>query len=145
MCLAEVIGQLGVGPVGPVEPLAGRPLDDPAADDPAQVGRDGRGVPLGLEGLQGRQATPEVGVEPSLDGARRDAQVGGDVLVGPTPMGHADDLEAIPDLAVSRLQERLFESSGLDVVELDADHGEKSKEESGRTPPPTNRTASAGL
>ena len=53
--LEQVVGQLGVGPVGPVEPLAGRPLDDPAADLLGQVGRDRRGVPLGLAGPRGRR------------------------------------------------------------------------------------------
>lgn len=34
-----------------------------------------------------RLAAPEVGVEPPLDGARGDPQVGGDVLVLPAPVG----------------------------------------------------------
>lgn len=32
-------------------------------------------------------------------------------------MGQADDLEAVPNLAVGRLKKCLFEASGLDVVE----------------------------
>ena len=100
---------------------------------------------LGLAGLQGGEAASGIGVQPALDGAGRDAQVGGDVPMASAPVGHADDLEAVPDLAVSGLEERLFEATGLDVVELDADHGAKSKGEFGRTLPSTNRTASAGL
>ena len=109
------------------------------------MGRDGRGRPLVLAGPEGGEATCKIGIEPSLHGARRDAQVGGDVLIRPAPLGHADDLKAIPDLAAGRLEDRLFEASGLGVVGLDADHGRKSEEESGRTPPSTNRTASSGL
>jgi hypothetical protein len=67
--LEEVIGQFGVDPVGPVEPVPGRPLDHPAADFNGQSGRDRRGPPLGLAGLQAVEALSQVGVEPPLDGA----------------------------------------------------------------------------
>ena len=38
-------------------------------------------------------------------------------------MGHADDLEAIPEFAIGGLQERLFEASGVGVRQVDANHG----------------------
>ena len=118
-----MVGQLGVGPVGPVEPLAGRPVDHPAADLLGHLGRDRRGVPLGLAGPQAVEAAFEVGVEPPLDGAGRDPQVGGDVLVLAAPVGQPDDLEPVQELAVGGLAEGPFEASGLGVGQLDADHG----------------------
>ena len=146
MGLAEVVGQLGVSPVGSVEPLLGGPFDDPAADDPGQMGRDRRGMSLGLAGLEGGDSALEVSVEPVLNGSRGDAQVGGDVLVGSTPMGQPDDLEAIMELAIGRLEEGLFEASGVGVGQLDADHGGTVlEEEFGSSPPSTNQKASAGL
>src|SRR5262249_56879283 len=75
--LVEVVGQLGVGPVGPVEPLLGRPLDPPAAT----AGRGRRSAwasPPRFTGAQAVEAALQVGVEPALDGARGDAQVLGD-------------------------------------------------------------------
>ena len=39
-----------------------------------------------------------------MDDARSDAQVGGDVPVGPPAMDEADDLESIAELAVSGLR-----------------------------------------
>jgi hypothetical protein len=140
-----VIGQLGVGPVGPVEPLTGRTIDHPAADLLGHVGRDRRGVAPGLARLEAVEATTEVGVEPPLDGAGHDPQVGGDVLVLPTPVGQADDLEPVEELTVGGLAEGPFEALGLGVGQLDADHGRGRMEEIGSPPPSTNRTASAGL
>ena len=81
------------------------------------------GCPLALRGTQAVEAALEVGVEPPLDGAGGDPQVGGDVLVGPAPVGQPDDLEAVAELAVGGLAEGLFEASGLGVGQLDADHG----------------------
>src|SRR3954447_19484455 len=94
---------------------------------------------LGLGGHGGGDAAPVVGVEPGLDGAGGDAQVGGDVPVGPAPMGEPDDLEPVTGLAVGGLEEGLLEASGLGVGQLDADHdGATSREESGLPPPSTN-------
>jgi hypothetical protein len=59
-----------------------------------QLARDRRGIPLGLAGLEGVEATAEVGVEPPLDGAGGDAEVGGDVLALAAPVGQPDDLES---------------------------------------------------
>ena len=70
----RVVGQLGVGPVGPVEPLTGRPGDHPAADFLGHLSRDHRGVPLGLSRIQAFKAPIEVGVEPPLDGTGRDPE-----------------------------------------------------------------------
>ena len=39
------------------------------------------------------------------------------------PMGQADDLEAIEEVAVGGQSEGLFEALGLGVGQLDADHG----------------------
>src|SRR5262249_43479303 len=79
----QVLGQLGVRPVSPVQPLGGWPLDDPTADLVAQISRDLRLGPLGPAGLQPGQAMLQVAVEPSLHGAGRDAQVFGDLVMRP--------------------------------------------------------------
>ena len=101
--------------------------------------------PLALRGIKAVEPAVEVGVEPALDGAGGDAQVGGDVLVGPAPVGQPDDLEAVTELAVSGLEEGLFEASGLGVGQLDADHDASMEEVVGLPPLSTNRKASAGL
>ncbi len=59
-----------------------------------------RRPPRGLAGPEGVEAPGQVGVEPPLDGAWGDAQVVGDVLMLTAPVGQADDLEAVPVLAV---------------------------------------------
>jgi hypothetical protein len=144
--LLQVVGQLGMGPVGPVQPLLDRPLDDPAADLLAQMSRDLRRSALGLSGPEAVEAPVEVGVEPALDGAGRDREVGGDVPVLAASMRQADDLQAIAGLAVGGLTEGQFEASGLVLGEMDADHGRV--ESLGRVDVPplyTNRTASSGL
>ena len=104
-------------------PCLDRPLDDPAADLLAQVSRDLRRSALGLAGPEAVEAPVEVGVEPALDGAGRDPEVGGDVPVLAAPVGQADDLEAIAGLAVGGLAEGQFEALGLVLGEMDADHG----------------------
>ena len=70
------------------------------------------GAPLALRGA-GRRGPLQVGVEPALDGARGDGQVGGDVLVRPAPVGQADDLEAVAELGVGFLAESLVEPLGF--------------------------------
>jgi hypothetical protein len=69
------------------------------------------------------EAPCEGGVEPPLDGAGADPEVGGDVLLLAAPVGQADDLEAVEELAVGGPTERPFKASGLGVGELNADHG----------------------
>lgn len=54
----------------------------------------------GLPRLQAVQAALEVGVEPTLDGAWGDAQVSGDVLMGPPPLGQQDDPGVVAQAAV---------------------------------------------
>jgi hypothetical protein len=51
MGLAEVIGQLGVGPVGPVEPLAGPPMTQRRITRARRAGMAG-GWPLALRGTR---------------------------------------------------------------------------------------------
>ena len=70
-------------------PWPGRPLDDPAADLLGQLGRELGLGPLGLAGPQPVEAALEVGVEPALDGAGGDAEVGGDLAGGAGPGGPA--------------------------------------------------------
>ena len=79
-----------------------------------------------------------------LDDAGRNAQDGGDVLMESAPVGHSDDLEAVPDLAVGGFEERSFEALSLQVVELDADHGANQGEARSNSPT-TFRMASADL
>ena len=57
----QVVGPLGVGPAGPIEPLAGRDIDHPPSGLPGDLGRDRRGISLGLA----RHQAGEVGAEPT--------------------------------------------------------------------------------
>jgi hypothetical protein len=67
-------------------------------------------------------------------------------LMGSAPVGQPDDLEAVPELAVGGLEERLFEAAGVPVREVDADHGrEEAPGGIGGSPLSTNQTTSAGL
>ncbi len=113
--LPQVVGQLGVSPVGPIGPPAGRAIDHPAADLLGQLGWDRRGMALGLARFQGGEAAIEVSVEPPPDGTGGDAEVGGDVMVLAAPAGQADDLEAVEELAVVGLAEGLLGSLDLGV------------------------------
>ena len=88
-----------------------------------RCGRDLRPTARGLAGPEAVEAAVEVGVEPPLDGAGRDPQVGGDLLMRSAPAGQPDDLEAVPVFAVGGLAEGQFEALGLGLGELDADHG----------------------
>jgi hypothetical protein len=121
--LEQVIGQLGVRPVGTVQPLLGRPLDDPAFDLVGQRGGDLAGGSLGLAGLQAVEAAFQIGIEPTGNGAAVDAQVGGDVLVGPAAVGKQDNLEPVAEFAVLRGAEQLLEPLDFGRGELNADHG----------------------
>jgi hypothetical protein len=61
-------------------------------------------------------------------------------------MGQPDDPEPVTELAVSGLEEGLFEASGLGVGQSDADHDAAMEvEEIGSPPPSTNLKASAVL
>ena len=62
MGLVEVIDQFLVGPVGPVQPLLGWSLDDPAPDLVSQGGRDLGGSAFGLAWAQSVQALVQVGI-----------------------------------------------------------------------------------
>src|SRR5262245_59002998 len=95
--LVAGFGQLSVGPVG--APPAGGvgPADDPVAEDGGKLGEERGGGALGLLGPQSVEVAVEVGVEPALDGARRDAEVLSDVLVGPSAGRHQDDLHAVAE------------------------------------------------
>src|SRR5690606_1781042 len=85
----------------------------------------------GLAGLQAVEAAAEVGVEPPLDGAGGDAEVGGDVLMLAAPVGQPDDLQAVGGLAVGGPPGGPFEASGLVVGRLDADHGRAMSDSDG--------------
>jgi hypothetical protein len=61
-----------------------------------------------------------------VDGTGVDGQIGGDLLVRPIAVGHADDLELVPELAVGRLTERL---SAIGLGETDEDHGRGGSED----------------
>src|SRR5688572_9212464 len=91
-------------------PCSAGPPDRPAADLIGLMGRDRRCPPLGLAWWEAAEATHEVGVEPPLDGARGDPEVGGDVPVLPAPVGQPDDLEPVQELAVGGLSEGPFEA-----------------------------------
>src|SRR3954452_9457984 len=112
---------------GPRQPvilvLGGIWADTPTGGPLGQLGWDLGLCPPGLAGPQTGEAVDQVGVEPPLDGPGGDGQVGGDVLVGPAPVGQPDDLEAVSELAVSRLTECLLKGLGVGFGEMDADHG----------------------
>jgi hypothetical protein len=116
-----------MGPVCPVQPLFGRPLDDSAAELVSFVGRDRRRASLGLARLETVEASIEVGVEPPLDGPGCNPQVGRDLLMGSAPVSRPDDLEAVVELAFGGLQKGLFEAVGLSFGQMDADHGRGSR------------------
>jgi hypothetical protein len=120
--LEQVVGQLLVGPVGAVEALRGRPLDDPALEFVGQYGGDLAGLARGQARTQAVEPAFEVGVEPALDGARGDGQVLGDLLVGPVPGGQADDLDAIAELGVGFVAVGLIEPLRFLVWHANADH-----------------------
>src|SRR5262249_55145623 len=108
--LVQVVGQLGVRPVGPVQALPGRPVDDPATHLAGQpVGDLGRPA----LGLAGPQAAGAVGVQPACDAAAVDAQVEGDVLPRPAAVGHQDDLQAVAQEAVACDAEQFVQPQGL--------------------------------
>lgn len=123
MGLEEVVGQLLVGPAGPVQALAGGPLDDPAAQLVGQRRGDLARLALGLAGLEAAEAAGAVGVEPAGDGPAVEPQVGGDVLACPAAVGHEDDLEAVAQFAVVGGAEEGVEAVGLWRWELNTDQG----------------------
>src|SRR5262245_42174907 len=96
----QVLGQLLVGPVGPVQPLPGRPLDDPAAEFGAQLRRDLGPGAGGLARGEAVGAALEVGVEPALHGAGAHPQVVGDGLPRQAMVGQADGVESVAELGV---------------------------------------------
>jgi len=120
--LEEVVGQFLVGPAGAVQTLFGRPVDDPTPDRVGQGVGDGRLSPLGLAAAQPVEALVEVGVEPALDGAWGDGQVGGDVLVRSSALGQADDEEAVADLGVGFLAKGHVEPLGFLRRKANANH-----------------------
>src|SRR5262249_34503779 len=89
--LAQVVGEFLVGPVGSVQALLGRPIDDPAAHVVGQCCGDLARLALGFLGLQPAQPTVAIGVEPTGDRLAVDPQVGGDVLACSAAVGHEDD------------------------------------------------------
>lgn len=103
--LEQVVGQLGVRPVGPVEPVLGRAVDHPPAEDRGQVGGERRLRPGGLPGAEAVEPAAEVGVEPPRDRPRGGDRVGRDVGVAATPVGHQDDLGTVPEPGVGGLAE----------------------------------------
>src|SRR5689334_21423852 len=110
-----------MGPVGAVESLLGRSVDDPAADLVGQSSRDFAGCALGLARPQTIEALVQVGVEPALDGSRAEGQVLGNVLVGPVAAGQADDLDAVFVLRVGFLVEGQVEALRLPLGKSNAD------------------------
>lgn len=123
MGLEQVVGQLGVRPVGAVQPLLGRPVEDPTLDIVGQLDGDLAGCAFGLAGPQAVEAPLQVGVEPAGYGASADAQVGGDVLVGPAAVGQQDDLEPVAEFAVLGGTKGLLEALDFGRGKLDANHG----------------------
>jgi hypothetical protein len=64
--------------------------------------------------------------------------------VQPAPSGLPDNREAVPDRAIGRLSEGLFEDVGVGVGKLDSDYGEAAVGCWGSLPH-TNETASSSL
>lgn len=108
--LEQVVGQLGVGPVGPVEPVLRGTVDDPLPEDRGQVGGELGPRPGCLPGAEAVESAVEVGAEPPLDGPRGGAGVGRHVRVAAAPVGHPDDLDPVPQPGVGRLAEGLVQA-----------------------------------
>src|SRR5262249_31161099 len=121
--LAEVVGEFLVGPVGPVQALLGRPVEDPTTHGIGQGCGDLARFALGFPGLKPVQPSVAVGVEPTGDRLAVDPQVGGDVLAGSAAVGHEDELEAVAQFAVVGRTEEAVEVFGLGGWQLNADHG----------------------
>jgi hypothetical protein len=60
-------------------------------------------------------------------------------------VGHEDDLEAVPELTVGGLAERLLQAIRLGLEELDANHGGKKSGADGVASPLYDRTVSSVL
>src|SRR5262249_42685847 len=120
--LVQVVGQLLVGPVGPVQPLLGRPLDDPAFDLVGQAGGALAGLAWGLGRAQAVEPTIQVGVEPALHRTRGYSQVRGYLLVGPVAARQPDYLHAVSVLRISLFPVGQFEPLRLPLGESDAYH-----------------------
>jgi hypothetical protein len=92
-----------------------------------------------------QEAGFEIAVEPPLDGAWGDGQLGGDVLMRPAPVGQADDRKAVPERPVGRPEECLRECVNFGFGELDADHDDEGCRVREGSTLYTNQTASAGV
>lgn len=119
----EVVGQFGISPIGPIQATGGGSVNDPLTQGGCKVvGELGYGT-RAFAGVEPFESAFEVGVEPSLDGARRDAQVTGDVLVRSVAMSQANDLNSITELAVGGGAKRSFQRRLLTLRKLNANHG----------------------
>src|SRR5262245_3834025 len=121
MGLEQVVSQLFVGPVRPVEPTAGRAADDPGADRVGQGVGEGGGLALGLSRGQGVQPAVAGGVEPAGDAAAVEGKVLGDLLTRSAGVSQQDDLEAVTELAIVGGAEQPLQPSGLRFGQRDAD------------------------
>jgi hypothetical protein len=121
--LEEVISEFGIGPVGPIQATGSRPVDDSLTQDRCQIiGQFGCGTGA-FANLESVKSAFKVGVEPSLDSAWCNAQVGGDVLMWAVAVRQPDDLESIVEFAVSGAAKRVFQSGLITRGKLNANHG----------------------
>lgn len=79
--------------------------------------------PRAFADAEPRDPAFELGVEPALNGAGRDAQVAGDVLVRPVAVGQSDNLEAVPEFMIGGVAKRTLQRALIELRRLDTDHG----------------------
>ena len=120
--LVEIGSAFSIGPVGPVEAAARRPLFHPGEDLGGHSGRDGGRPARRPLHRQAVEAPDAIGIEPALQGPCRDAQVCRDVVMGPRPVSHEDGLAPVTQAAVCRVFESLFQLLSCRVAQSNADY-----------------------
>src|SRR5262249_32165735 len=86
----------------------------------ALQGGDLAGLARGFAWTQAVEAAFEVGVEPTLDGARGDGQIFCDLFAGPVAGGKADDVDAVSVFGFGLFAESLIQPLGLLLRQTDA-------------------------
>lgn len=122
VAVVQVLSQFLVGPVGPIQPLLGRPFDHPAAELLRQGRRDlgsGTGRLVWAEAIR---PPFEVGIKPALDGAGTHPQLVGDSLALLSLVGESDDVESVAEFGVGGGAEGPLQTLGLSFAELNVDH-----------------------
>jgi hypothetical protein len=92
--------QLSVCPIGSIKPWGLGPFDHPLANHGRQVGAKLRRCARRFARVQALQPVGALGIQPALDTAGSHPQVLGNTAVALSPVGHQDELNAIPEFAL---------------------------------------------